>query len=87
MCPIIIGRGIPRSSGDIPKDQPEMTEPPWLIAIKASDRASGAADHHDLEVGGASRIILCPATCPLDKKTRFGKCWAGEPRETAARVA
>ena len=55
MCPIIIGRGIPRSSGDIPKDQPEMTEPPWLIAIKASDRASGAADHHDLALQRSRR--------------------------------
>ena len=25
-----------------------MTEPPWVITIEAPDRASEAADHHDL---------------------------------------
>jgi hypothetical protein len=55
MCLIITGRGISRSPGNIPKDQPEMTEPPWLIAIKASDRASGAAVHHDLALQRSPR--------------------------------
>jgi hypothetical protein len=55
MCLIITGRGISRSPGNIPKDQPEMTEPPWLIAIKASDRASGAAVHHDLALQRSRR--------------------------------
>src|SRR5438874_751074 len=55
MCLIITGRGISRSPGDIPKDEPEMTEPPWLIAIKASDRASGAAVHHDFALQRSRR--------------------------------
>jgi hypothetical protein len=32
-----------------------MTEPPWLITIKASDRASGAADQHDLALQRSRR--------------------------------
>ena len=79
MCLIITGRGISRSPGDIPKDQPEMTEPPWLIAIKASDRASGAAVHHDFALQRSRRGTVVTTIADAAVNIPQSPCLCFEP--------